>query len=537
MEKRFGVMLDMSRNGVMKPGQVKKFATVLKSFGYNMIQLYTEDTYEIPGEPYFGYMRGRYTQEELKDIVNYCEGMGMEVIPCIQTLAHLRTIFKWSVYQEIQDVNDILLAEHERTYALIDKMFASLRACFTTEYVHIGMDEAHMLGLGKYLDKYGAKNRFEILRAHLEKVIALAKKYNFKPIMWSDMFFRLGNDGVYSLENPVITDEAIHAVPEGVGLVYWDYYQHGREIYDGMFKAHEKLGRETWFAAGAWTWLGFAPGNKKAMETSIHGMRSAAEHGVENVMVTVWGDNGKECSYFSVLPALFAAKRFYDGCTDMSVIKDEFQAVTGEDFDKFCALDKPNLIGGNTLCTQNASKVMFYSDPFNGFLDSTVPATNTIAAEYERIALELSEYAKKSAYGYIFETESLLCKFLAIKYELGLRTRAAYQAKDKKALKALIGDYAKAEKRLKAFYNAFAKLWYIEHKPQGLEVIELRIGGMLLRLKACRKRLKACVQGKAEIPELDDTLLDFYGGGTEFRREIPCLIDWAYLASVNNIIV
>ena len=66
MDKNFfGVMLDCSRNAVMKPEQVKKFATVLKSFGYNMFQLYTEDTYEVENEPYFGYMRGRYTAEEL----------------------------------------------------------------------------------------------------------------------------------------------------------------------------------------------------------------------------------------------------------------------------------------------------------------------------------------------------------------------------------------------------------------------------------------------------------------------------------------
>ena len=31
--KRFGVMLDMSRNAVMKPEEVKRFAKVLKSFG------------------------------------------------------------------------------------------------------------------------------------------------------------------------------------------------------------------------------------------------------------------------------------------------------------------------------------------------------------------------------------------------------------------------------------------------------------------------------------------------------------------------
>ena len=69
MEKNyFGVMLDMSRNGVMKVSEVKRYVDYLKAFGYNSLQLYTEDTYEVDGEPYFGHLRGRYTKEELKEI-------------------------------------------------------------------------------------------------------------------------------------------------------------------------------------------------------------------------------------------------------------------------------------------------------------------------------------------------------------------------------------------------------------------------------------------------------------------------------------
>ena len=534
MAKRFGAMLDMSRNGVMKPEQVKTFAHTLKTFGYNMLQLYMEDTYEIPGEPYFGYMRGRYTQEELKDIVSHCESMGVEVIPCIQTLAHLKTIFHWNVYAEIRDIDDILLAEEERTYILIENMFKALRPCFTSEYIHIGMDEAHMLGLGKYLDKHGVKNRFGILRAHLQKVLALAKKYGFKPIMWSDMFFRLGNKGEYSSLAPVVTEKMKKAVPEGVGLVYWNYYYHEKKIYDEMLSAHKKLGSEIWYAGGAWTWMGFAPGNKKTLETAVHGMRSAAEHGIENVFITLWGDNGKECSYYAVLPALFAAKRFYDGCTDMEAIKTEFEAVTGESFDGLCALDLPNYIGGNDQCTQNACKVMFYSDPFKGFLDSTIPAD--VSGAYKEIAKKLRLYGQRSRYSYIFECEASLCDFLSIKYQLGERTRKAYQAADREELRRLTKEYACASERLDIFYKSLYNLWKLENKPQGFDVLELRIGGLMLRLRSCGRQLIGYLNGEEKIlPELEEKLLDFYGNGEDFRREIPCLIDWIFNASVNII--
>ena len=64
--KRLGVMLDCSRGAVYTVEALKKYIDVLAKMGYNSLQLYTEDTYEIKEEPYFGYMRGRYSADELR---------------------------------------------------------------------------------------------------------------------------------------------------------------------------------------------------------------------------------------------------------------------------------------------------------------------------------------------------------------------------------------------------------------------------------------------------------------------------------------
>ena len=76
----FGVMLDCSRNAVMKPESVKKYIDILSDLGYNCLMLYTEDTYEIEGESYFGHKRGRYSQAELIEINNYAKLKGIELI-------------------------------------------------------------------------------------------------------------------------------------------------------------------------------------------------------------------------------------------------------------------------------------------------------------------------------------------------------------------------------------------------------------------------------------------------------------------------
>ena len=514
-------MLDMSRNAVMKPQQVKEFASVIKKMGYNMIQLYTEDTYEIPEEPYFGYLRGRYSQEELKDIVAYCNSIGMEVIPCIQTLAHLLQIFRWEAYKDVHDTTDILLVDEDRTYELIENMFRSVKECFTSEYIHIGMDEAHMLGLGKYLDKHGFENRFDILHRHLKKVIALAEKYGFKPIMWSDMFFRLANHGEYYLtDTSLITEEIVSACPKGVDLVYWDYYHDDKATYDAMFDAHAKFGGDVWFAGGVWTWNGFASNNKWTLKSMYPAIQSCLEYGVDNIMMTMWGDDGKECSFYSVLPSLFAVRRFYDGVTDMDRIKREFEELMGESYDAMMLLDLPIDFGPRERNNVTPNKYMLYSDPFLGFMDSVV--IGNLKTEYEALAQKLDAEALKSKYGYLFESSSALCRVMALKFDLGVRTRSAYYSGDKKEMEALIADYDRTCDALEVFISAFRKLWFKENKPNGFEVQELRLGGLLLRLRSCRERLAAYLNGEiTTISELEEEILPYRKG-----TEIPGLNRW-----------
>ena len=61
--------------------------------------------------------------------------------------------------------------------------------------------------------------------------------------------------------------------------------------------------------------------------------------------------------------------------------------------------------------------------------------------EYKNLSRRLSLLGKKSAYGYIFDSMSKLCAVLALKYDLGYKTRKAYQAGDKETLKALLENY------------------------------------------------------------------------------------------------
>lgn len=530
-KKYLGVMVDCSRNAVLTVSAAKRLIDALHKMGYNMLMLYTEDTYEVDNQPKFGYLRGRYTKEELKEIVAYGEQNGVELIPCIQTLAHLNQIFRYPEYKEINDCGDILLVDDERTYKLIDDMFSTLRQCYKTPWVHIGMDEAHDLGKGKYRDIHGEQNRFDILKRHLEKVTEIAQKYGFKPMMWSDMFFRLATKGEYYINDPdIITPEIAACAPENVGLVYWDYY-HSRghyDIYDSMVKAHKKFNNPIWFAGGAWTWTGFAPHNKMAVETTAMAMASCRDNGVDNIFMTCWGDNGGECSVFSVLPTLFYAAEVYRGNENMELIAKRFEDIFKIGFEDFMKLDYPAAVSEEYRMTPaNIDRVLIFNDPFCGIADNLVAKYGDVKELYLNYAEELRRLENAPEYGYLFKYSAALCELLAVKTDLGIRTRKAYEAKDKAALTALLEDYELAERKVDEFYSAYRKAWLHDKKGTGLEVQAIRFGGLKMRLNDCRIRLEEYINGEIDtIDDLDQKLIYVHGSSC---------FNWGKIVSNNNI--
>lgn len=524
------VMVDCSRNAVLNARSVKKLIRMCSVMGYNALMLYTEDTYEIDGEPFFGYMRGRYSKAELKEFAEYGEMFGVELVPCIQTLAHLNGITRWDRFKPIVDCDDILLIGDERTYDLIDKMFMTLAQCFMSRRVHIGMDEAHMAGLGKYLDAHGYGNRTEILIGHLRRVVDIARKYGFSCTMWSDMFFRLASGGKY--EPVAFSKEICDAVPNGLTLMYWDYYRNDGEYYDKMLAAHKRLSPDISFACGAWRWNGFTPSNTMSINRNFLALSACKKHGVKQVMITLWGDDGAECSTFAALPALVACAECAYGNVDC---ERAFENIVGVSYSDFLSVELAEAVTGDggAFYGGNATKVFLYNDPLCGLYDFAANPDYKqkffYAAEKNR---EVAGRAKK--YAYIFRTVAALCELVGNKYDFGVRVREAYARRDARKIKELAGEIPTLERLLEKFYKAFKAQWNEENKPFGFEVQDVRIGGLMRRLSHCREILLDYAEGKTEsIQELDAEILptpDFVCSA-EFRTDRK----WQDIISVNRI--
>ncbi len=534
MEKKFrklGTMLDCSRNAVSTVEGVKKWIDLTADMGYNCLMLYTEDTYEVDDNPYFGYMRGRYSQEELKEMDQYALSKGMELIPCIQVLAHLGAIQRWPDYWPHFDTDDILLIGDERVYELIESMFATVAKCFTTKTVHIGMDEAHMVGRGRYYDQHGHQDHSQVMIDHLNRVCEIGKKYGFHFLMWSDMFIKLVTGGEYYTDAE-ISEDIRKQIPENVQLVYWDYYSTKKEHYDDMLHTHQKIKSGTWFAGGIWTWAGFAPHNGYSIKAIKASIDSCVANGVQDVIYTLWGDWGGECSKFSLLPATFFAAEYANGNEDLEVIKAKFEAKFGIGWDDFMLLELPGTPNEAADYICNAEKYLLYNDCLLGIMDKQVFEGE--GKLFGACAKALEKMVDHPEWGYLFATQKALCEALELKAELSVRTHKIYLSGDKEALPALIADYDETVKRVRKFLKTYRKQWFIDNKPHGFDIQDIRIGGVIARLEAARDRLQELYDGEIDrIAELEEEQLDFLGREGARREPSTWWAMWHWMTTPN----
>ena len=229
------------------------------------------------------------------------------------------------------------------------------------------------------------------------------------------------------------------------------------------------------------------------------------DEGIDGIIITVWGDDGNECSPFAILPSLMYASEAVKGNTDMDSIKVKFKEITGCDFDSFMLFDKLSQPGGKHK--SSAERYLLYNDMFMGIKDNVCEFDD--AKIYEAIAEKIKNAEGKGEYKYLFDVYQALAEVLAIKSTLGIRTREAYKNRDMGKLKEIIADCEEVISRIKNFHKFHQARWFKDYKPHGFDIQDVRIGGLLQRIESCKTRLELLHCGEiTEIPELDEPVLE-----------------------------
>lgn len=507
-----GLMIDVSRNGTLRVDVVRSLLCRYALMGLNMVILYTEDSYEVPGEPFFGYLRGRYTQDELRELDAYAAALGIEMFPCIQTLAHLEQVLQWPAYAEYRDTEHVLMADEPATYALIEKMIAAATAPFRSRRIHLGMDEAHGIGTGKYLQKHGRRPPFDILSDHLGKVREICARQGLKPMIWGDMFFRLGSKTHdYYDRDAVVPAEVVGQIPRDVQLVYWDYYHMDPADYTDMIDRHRAIGFEPILATGVWCWDHFWTALPFTFRALDAGMAACRDRNLREVFVTLWGDGGMECDFYSSLPGVqyFAEHAYADG-VDPDRLRANFRGSCAADFDDWvmaCDLDNVPGLTSAQGASSNITKWLLWQDPLLAIMDPTLEGVE-MQAHYEQLAARLAAASRKGGDASRLRFPAVLASVLALKAHLRRDLAAAYNAGDRERLRSICDTQLKTLIRnVRKAWKCHRDMWMQTYQPFGWEPIDRRYGGILTRLETVADRVNDYIAGRINaIPELQAQL-------------------------------
>lgn len=506
-------MPDLARNAVLNVPTLKQYLCRLAGLGYTEVWLYLEDEFEVPGESFFGLQRGRYSQAELHELAIYADKMGIELVPAIQTLAHLKRVLQYEHYRQIGDLNDTLYVGKEATKDFVKKELEAATAQFLTKKIHIGMDEAHNLGLGQYFFDHGSVDQTQLMLKHAKMVLELCREMGLKPIMWSDMWFELASTRheMYDRQADVAS---LHVDPE-IGQIYWDYYNIHEDHYTPMMQKHFELSPNVYFAGGIWTWARFAPNQSKMLASIKAGLSAAKKTGIKKVAATAWMDDGGEAPYWSSLLGwqVFSDYQYLDEPTETD-FENNFDLLQDENYQAYMLLGNfDNTKDQVNDVDEKPSKLVLYEDLLQPRYYQNLKDFD-FGKYYDQLANKLEQYREHPLFNYYYD----LAKALSVKAKLMVALTSGNTATD------LLDEWQDA---IALVARERLELWFKENKPNGSEVMDIRFGGLIQRANTVRSLLaKGEYQPDLPAVEMDKHINGDFGNSQYYQIVTPSDISW-----------
>lgn len=508
-------MADVARCGVITVSAFCRFADRLALMGYNMLMIYLEDLLKLNSRKYFGYMRGRYSAEELKAIDDYCNDYGIEAVPCLECYGHMEKYFFWWESADIKDTSSVLLAREEKTFEFLDELISTASSCFRSKKIHIGMDESWDMGRGNFLTKHGYVPPFKIFTEYMERLSAIVDKHGLQPYMWSDMYFRVSdpNGRAYYSKDVEIPEETAKTIPENITLIFW-HYGEAPKCDEYMLEKHLKLNRKVMYAGGFWDWVGHFPEHDYAMKTSEFSLNACRKYGVRDVMATLWRNDNTECDLFASLFDLsFFAEKCYDQNCTKEKLKARFEATAGGNYDAFYAMrlyhnTKRECDNYPQYSDRFFGKPLFWQDITEGLYDNLL-FKKPMSAHYALCAADMKKH-RGGEWNYLYDLAYKVFDYLAVKTEIAENLVPAYKGGDKVVLKRIANEMLPLLKRkTNAVHEAHRRSWFHTYKAFGWGNLDIRYAGVAARCDSAQVLLNKYLNGETDrIEDLEEERLD-----------------------------
>jgi len=343
---------------------------------------------------------------------------------------------------------------------------------------------------------------------HLERVTAILQSFELTPMMWSDMYFRLGSKtGDYYDLAAEVPENIIKQIPESMSLVYWDYYHSNMADYDVLMKKHNKLKKPVIFAGGAWTFNGIAPNYAKSFENTQAALKAAETNQLEEILCTIWLDDGAETPLETAWPVLHMfAEHTMPLEGHCFSLEQQFNRLSVNSWQDMLLLDAFDRVPGVDSANQSSSspsKFLLWQDVFIGLYDKHTEHLH-LGQHYHSLHQQLERIQPKNELLSFYEQ---LAHVLSLKADLGKAICRAYRAEHYAEMAQLIAQCAACKQHFYTLRDRHRTIWLQTNKSFGWEVLEIRYGALLARFDTVIYQLEQWLADGTPIDILEEDKL------------------------------
>jgi hexosaminidase len=191
---------------------------------------------------------GYYTQEQIKEVVEYAKTRHVTIIPEIDLPGHcssvlaaypnlgctkkeMKTPTHWGIY------NTMYCAGTENVYSFLEDVFTEVLELFPSEYIHIGGDEARFNhwktceNCQALMKEEGFTDMSELQAYFVNRIASFLKSHNRKVLGWDEILNKHLNTDVTimswrGIEGGITAAKSnIYSIMSPCTDVYFDYYQ------------------------------------------------------------------------------------------------------------------------------------------------------------------------------------------------------------------------------------------------------------------------------------------------------------------------
>jgi len=288
-----GFMMDMSHGPLPTEAEVERQIDFLARWKTNQYYFYSEASIALRGYDLVN-PDGRFTQDEVRRIIEHARQRHMDVVPLAELYGHLHDVFRVEYYSDLSllphggEINPL----NPQTEAFLEDWVGQLAALFPSPWFHMGLDEpweldkaAGVLG--------GGVDPSKLFGDQLTKTAAILTQLGKRPMFWADV-----HSGAKTFDKH---PELVSQLPKNIIAVPWHYKP--EPDYSGFVAPFAREHIQQVVQPGIWCWSDIAP-DLSTTFANIDGFVAAGrQYGALGMINSGWTDSS-QILYRTALPGM-----------------------------------------------------------------------------------------------------------------------------------------------------------------------------------------------------------------------------------------